>query len=288
MKIRRRGAPSYVPMEIWDMKELEHIEILGKSLVAPSHVVSLEKLSTLVGVNASICTIFNLSQRIPNIKKLGIQIELTPYEDHNDLLSCFDYISTLESLETLKLSITNPVIKKGNVFPVIDGALKFPCNLKKLHLSGTGFPWKYMHAIGSLPNLKALKLRSYAFQGTHWKTKCYSFPSLEFLLIEENDLVQWEPRYGSFPELKYLSMKHCYKLDEMCRPSFLHQNEGTIEIELEDCNPLALTWASQLRPSYRAMFRVTTSSSFYEKPTTIKCKRLVFQLQIKTCHSFNI
>ena len=128
---------------------VEHIELLGKSLVAPSNDVALEKLSTLVGVNASICTIFKLSQRIPKIKKLGIQIVLTPYEDHNDVLSCFDCISTLESLETLKLSITNPVIKKGRVFPVTDGALKLPCNLKKLHLSGMGFPWEYINDIAS-------------------------------------------------------------------------------------------------------------------------------------------
>ncbi|XP_042013080.1 putative late blight resistance protein homolog R1A-10 [Salvia splendens] len=272
MKIRRCGAPSYVPMEIWDMKELEHIEILGKSLAAPSHVVSLEKLTTLVGVNASICTIFNLSQRIPNIKKLGIQIEVTPYEDHNDLLSCFDCISTLESLETLKLSITNPVIKKGHVFPMIDGALKLPCNLKKLHLSGMGFPWKYMNDIASLPNLEALKLRSYAFQGSHWKVKKDCFISLKFLLIEESDLVQWKSRRGSFCELAVLSMKHCYKLENIRIPSLVNPHELG-EIELEDCNPLVLTWATQLQPHVTCMLRVTSTSSFDEKPTTIKFKR---------------
>ncbi|XP_047975120.1 putative late blight resistance protein homolog R1A-10 [Salvia hispanica] len=272
MKIRHRGAPSYVPMEIWDMKELEHIEILGKSLVAPSHVVSLEKLSTLVGVNASICTIFNLSQRIPNIKKLGIQIEVTPYEDHNDLLSCFDCISTLESLETLKLSITNPVIKKGNVFPMIDGALKLPCNLKKLHLSGMGFPWKYMNDIASMPNLEALKLRSYAFQGSHWNVKNDCFRSLKFLLIEESDLVQWKSRRGSFCELAVLSIKHCYKLEIIRIPSLFNPHDLE-EIELEDCNPLVLTWATQLQPRLTCTLRVTFSSSFDEKPTTIKFKR---------------
>ncbi|XP_047954331.1 putative late blight resistance protein homolog R1A-10 isoform X2 [Salvia hispanica] len=271
MKIRRRGAPSYVPMEIWDMKELEHIEILGKSLVAPSHVVSLEKLTTLVGVNASICTILKLSQRIPNIKKLGIQIELTPYEDHKDFLSCFDFISTLETLGTLKLSITNPVIKKGNVFPVIDGALTLPCNLKKLHLSGMGFPWKYMDGIVCLPNLEALKLRSYTFQGSHWNIDDYRFPCLKFLLIEESDLVQWESRYKSFPELRNLSLKHCYKLKKIRIPSLF--NHGITEIELEDCNPLALTWATQLQPGYGATLRVTSSSFFDEKPTTIKFER---------------
>ncbi|XP_042018107.1 putative late blight resistance protein homolog R1A-10 [Salvia splendens] len=272
MKIRRRGAPSYVPIQVWDMQELEHIEMLGKSLVAPSHVVSLKKLSTLVGANASICTIFKLSQRIPNIKKLGIQIELTPYEDHNDLLSCFDCISTLESLETLKLSITNPVIKKGHVFPVIDGALKLPCHLKKLHLSGMGFPWKYMNDIASLPNLEALKLRSYAFQGSHWNVKNDCFRRLKFLLIEESDLVQWKSRRRSFCKLAVLSMKHCYKLENIRIPSFFNPHDLN-EIELEDCNPLVLIWATQLQPCFSCTLSVTSSSSFDEKPTTIKFKR---------------
>ncbi|XP_047954303.1 uncharacterized protein LOC125200646 [Salvia hispanica] len=271
MKIRRCGAPSYVPIQVWDMQELEHIEILGKSLVAPSHVVSLEKLSTLIGVNASICTILKLSQRIPNIKKLEIQIEVTPYEDHNDLLSCFDYISTLESLEILKLSITNPVIKKGNVFPVTDGALKLPCNLKKLHLSGMGFPWKYMNDIASLPNLEALKLRSYAFQGSYWNIKDYRFRSLKFLLIEESDLVQMRLRYGSFPELRNLSMKHCYKFKGIHMASSF--NMCSLEIELEDGNLLALAWATQLQPRSDVLLRVTCTSSFDEKPTTIKFER---------------
>ncbi|XP_042017159.1 uncharacterized protein LOC121765177 isoform X4 [Salvia splendens] len=161
--ITRCRAPSYVPIQIWDMQELEHIEILGKSIVAPSHVASLRKLSTIVGMNASICTLLELSSRIPNIKKLGIQIELTPYDDHNELLSCFGCISTLGSLETLKFSITNPVVNHGHIFQVTPGSLRLPRNLKKLHLSGMSLPWEYMDAIGSLPSLKVLKLRSYAF-----------------------------------------------------------------------------------------------------------------------------
>ncbi|XP_047964398.1 putative late blight resistance protein homolog R1A-10 [Salvia hispanica] len=277
LNIRHCRAPSYVPIQIWDMQDLEHIEILGKSLVAPSHVASLKNLKTLVGVNASICTVLELSKRIPNIRKLGIQIELTPYDDHNNLLSCFDCISTLE-LDILKLSITNPVVKKDHAFPVTPGSLKLPHNLKKLHLSGMGFPWEYMDVVGSLPFLQALNLRSYAFQGSHWAAKRYSFRNLRFLLIEESDLVQWKPRYGSFPNLTYLSMKHCYKLKEIGKPASLtlwSSENPTRMIELEDCNPLALISAKQLIPDDGVMPHVIVSSSYYEKPTTIKLERQV-------------
>ncbi|XP_047974449.1 putative late blight resistance protein homolog R1B-12 [Salvia hispanica] len=273
LKIRRCRAPSYIPIQIWDMQDLEHIEILGKSLVAPSHVASLEKLSTLVGVNASICSVSELSKRIPNIKKFGVEIELTPYDDHNDLLCYFDYIATLGSLETLKFSITNPVIKRGHVVPVSPRWLTFPRNLRKLHLSGMGFPWKYLDVVGYLPSLIVLKLRSYAFQGSHWKTKRYSFKTLEFLLIEESDLVQWKPGFQSFPMLKYLSMKHCYKLEEIHRPHCLNEPGSSVEIELVDCNPLALTWARQLQLGFDVRLRVVASSSFYEKVKTIKIQR---------------
>ncbi|XP_047942740.1 putative late blight resistance protein homolog R1C-3 [Salvia hispanica] len=270
-KIRRRGAPSYVPIQIWEMHELKHIEILGKSLAASSNIAQLKKLSTLVGVNASICTITELFKRIPNIRKLGIEIEQTPYDNHNDLLSFFLCISTLESLKTLKLSITNPVVRHGHVFPV---TLKLPPDLRKLHLSGMGFPLEYMDVIGNLRWLRVLKLRSYAFQGSRWDTKRKSFRFLKFLLIEDSDLVQLKPRPGSFPKLDYLSLKHCYKLKEIRRPSSLYTNECTVEIELEDCNPLALTCVSQLRPGDLNTLDVIASSSFYEKPTTIRIRRL--------------
>ncbi|KAL1542509.1 putative late blight resistance protein R1A-10 isoform X3 [Salvia divinorum] len=273
LNIRRCGAPSYVPIQIWDMQELEHIEILGKSLIAPPHVASLKKLSTLVGVNTSICTLSELSGRIPNIRKLGIQIEVTPYDDHNDLLSCFGCISTLRDLETLKFSVVNPVVKHGHVSSVTPESLRFPRNLIKLHLSGMGLPWEYMDVIGSLPSLKVLKLRSYAFHGSRWETKGHSFLSLEFLLLEESDLVQWKTGLGSFPKLSYLSMKHCYRLKEIGIPACLDQYGCTVEIELEDCSPRALTWARLLQPTIRATLRVITSSSFYEKPTTSECER---------------
>ncbi|XP_047957734.1 putative late blight resistance protein homolog R1A-10 [Salvia hispanica] len=275
LNIRRCEAPSYVPIQIWDMRELEHLEILGKSLVAPSHVASLKKLKTLVGVNANIRTIMVLSRRIPNIEKLGIQIDLRPFDDSNDLLSCFGCISTfISSLNILKFSTTNPVIKNGQIFPVTPGSLKLPHHLSKLHLSGLGLPWEYMDVTGSMPTLNVLKLRSYAFRGSCWETERKSFLGLEYLLIEDSDLVQWKPGSGSFPSLTYLSMKHCYKLKEIQGPASLCQDgSNSILFELEDCNPLALTCATQLQLGAYVTLRVIASSSFYEKPTTIKFER---------------
>ena len=120
------------------------------------------------------------------------------------------------------------------------GSLELPPRLRKLHLSGTGFPLEYMDVIGNLPWLSVLKLRSYAFRGSRWDTQWNSFHQLQFLLIEDSDLVQLKPRYLSFTSLSYLSMKHCYKLKEIPRPFSLYKVVRTVKIELEDCNPLAL------------------------------------------------
>ncbi|XP_057767626.1 putative late blight resistance protein homolog R1B-12 [Salvia miltiorrhiza] len=263
--IRIRRAPSYIPIEIWDMQELEHIEILGKSLVAPCYYASWQKLSTLVGVNAGISTILELSQNFPCIRKLGVQIELTPYDDHNDLLSCFGCISTLGSLKTLKYSIINPVFKYDHAFP--SSLMMLPRGLEKLHLSGMGLSWEYMDVIGFLPFLEVLKLRGYAFRGSKWEAQEESFLKLRFLLIEDSDLVQWKPRSGSFPKLTCLSMKHCYKIEEINWPSEIWHGA----IELVNCNPVALTCARQLQLRSHTRIDVTASFSFdNEKPTTVK------------------
>ncbi|XP_047955302.1 putative late blight resistance protein homolog R1B-12 isoform X2 [Salvia hispanica] len=108
-------------------------------------------------------------------------------------------------------------------------------------------------------------------EGSYWNIKDHHFPSLRFLLIEESDLVQMRSRYGSFPELRHISMNHCYKFKNIRIPHLF--DHGTLEIEFEDCNPLALTWAMEVQIGYWHTLRVTSTSSFDEKPTTIKFER---------------
>lgn len=78
MSIRSCKAPSYLPIKIWDMHELEHIEILGISCLPNPNCVdsTLKKVSTLLGVSSNSCT-RDVFSRIPNLRKLRIQIELT-------------------------------------------------------------------------------------------------------------------------------------------------------------------------------------------------------------------
>ncbi|KAH6761496.1 hypothetical protein C2S52_018929 [Perilla frutescens var. hirtella] len=240
VSIKSRGAPSYVPVQVWDMQELKHIEILGRDLPNPAHGASLQKLSTLIGVSIRSCS-REVLEGLPYIKKLEIQIQLIHSGDE-DLN--FDYIWKLKNLEKLKCSsIVYPEVKDECVTPQ-KPISTFPSSLRKLHLSGLGYPWEYMKAIGEIPNLQVLKLRCYAFKGPRWETESNSFLNLEYLVIEDTDLVQWKPRHGSFPNLRKLRMKHCYQLQEF---GWLHEGSGWIE--LVDCNPLAFTCAKQFRPT---------------------------------------
>ncbi|EYU17740.1 hypothetical protein MIMGU_mgv1a018663mg [Erythranthe guttata] len=231
---------SYLPMEIWDMKQLEHLEIMGNDLPNPNceEESLLPNLLTLLDVSPKSCT-KSVFKRLPNLKKLGIRIESESNAD--ELLSCFDYISHLNGLETLKCTIENPVFTSG----VVVGArlpIFFPKCLKKLCLSGLGYPWEEMTKIGSLPNLRVLKLHCNAFRGPKWETRGGEFPSLEYLLIEDSDLAVWTIGDNSFNLLGHLNIRHCYKLKEI-QGNYLNCIR---KIEVVDCNPLAAYYARQI------------------------------------------
>ncbi|XP_057812410.1 putative late blight resistance protein homolog R1A-10 [Salvia miltiorrhiza] len=256
MFIKKRGVQSYVPVEIWDMQELEHLEIWGRDLPTPNtDDATLNKLTGLVGVSANSCT-REVLKRIPNLTLLRIQVESKPYDDDDERnpLSCLSYISQLQNLDTLVYKIMNPVIKyERNTIPLS----MFPSSLSRLFLSGLGYPWKYMNEIGSLlPNLKSLILECYAFRGPEWEIESGGFLKLEELEIEDTDLVQWRPQRGSFPKLCCLNMSHCYKLQQLDWP---YDHSWIERIELIDCNPLVVACASQLKDKFS--FELTVESS---------------------------
>ncbi|KAH6819611.1 hypothetical protein C2S51_003214 [Perilla frutescens var. frutescens] len=190
------GALVYLPREIWDIKELKHLQVLG----------------------------------IHNVRKLGIRIELPP--DHcGEPLSCFDHISDLKKLKSLKCVVVNPELRPELVPPPTLAA--FTLHLKKLALSGMGYPWAEMSNIAALENLQVLKLRCNAFQGPKWEIEENTFPALEYLLIEDSDLEQWKVGCGNFKWLDHLSIQHCYKLQELD----WEFDECISRIEVVDCDP---------------------------------------------------
>ncbi|KAH6778933.1 hypothetical protein C2S52_010170 [Perilla frutescens var. hirtella] len=223
------GALVYLPREIWDIKELKHLQVMGSDL-PDFWGTPLPTLSTLLDVSAHSCT-KGVFERIHNVRKLGIRIELPP--DHcGEPLSCFDHISDLKKLKSLKCVVVNPELRSELVPPPTLAA--FPLHLKKLALSGMGYPWAEMSNIAALENLQVLKLRCNAFQGPKWEIEENTFPALEYLLIEDSDLEQWKVGCGNFKWLDHLSIRHCYKLQELN----WEFDECISRIEVVDCDPI--------------------------------------------------
>ncbi|KAK4427110.1 ToMV resistance protein Tm-2(2) [Sesamum alatum] len=250
----KAGRPD-LPKEIWNMRELKHLEVMGSDIPHPSYDDALlPNLCTLLGISARNCT-KEILGRIPNLKKLGIQIELAP--DVAETLCWFDYLASLLQLESLKCSIVNPNFQV--VLPTSRAQI-FPPGLKKLTLSGLGFPWEYMKTIAQLPNLKVLKLQCYAFRGPVWEID-YVFLKLRFLLIEDTDLEIWDASDFNFRSLECLIFRHCYKLQEV--PEDIGDSGFLEMIELVDCSPSLVASAEQLakdRPKSRKLEVVVKSS----------------------------
>ncbi|PIN15163.1 Apoptotic ATPase [Handroanthus impetiginosus] len=209
--IKVPGDWSYLPVEIWNLQKLRHLQVVGSCLpyLRDAFLPHLLKLSDMSAHNCR----KEILKRIPNVQKLGIQIEITP--DADEHLSCFDHLSCLNELRSLKCFIVNPNPTKPQVVAPPACITTFPSNLKKLSLSGFGYPWEYMSMISKLPKLEVLKLRSYAFRGPEWVVYDDDFPNLNDLLLEDMDLVYLRFHGHNRRSLCKLIIRHCYKLKEI-------------------------------------------------------------------------
>lgn len=235
----------YLPMKIWDMQELEHLQITGSDLRPPSKasssLVLLPNLVALLDVSAQSCT-RGVLERIPNLRKLGIRVELGPDAVKHHFGFLDDIRDYLHKLETLKCVVVNPIVDVAAPRGLLPDLSR---SIVKLSLSGLGYPWEDLSQISSLPNLRVLKLRCYAFRGPKWEVGVFEFEALRVLVIEDSDLVQWtmeDDRY-CLQRLDQLTMKHCYKLQEIPK----RVGEIVEKIELVECNPVAVTCAEQLK-----------------------------------------
>ncbi|KAH6821459.1 hypothetical protein C2S53_006290 [Perilla frutescens var. hirtella] len=230
-----------LPAEIWNMKELKYLHTTGRSLTSPQSGAILPNLSTLLDVSGQSCT-DEFFKGIPNLLKLGIQIELDPDDGNGNPFHCLDHISGLKRLESLECVVVNPEFGFEVVSPPAPIPM-FPLGLKKLSLSGLGYPWEYMSIIGKLQKLEVLELRCFSFKGTTWVTNAYSFPEVQLLLLEDIDLVRWKLESFSFKNLEFLSIKHCYNLEDLP-----HNFSSTVaKIEAVDCNTFVKKWADEVK-----------------------------------------
>ncbi|XP_047956584.1 probable disease resistance protein RF9 isoform X1 [Salvia hispanica] len=247
--IIKRGVMQYMPMEIWDMQNLQYLQVVERDLPTPNSESNaiLEKVSIILGVGIKSCTV-EILKRVPNLRLLSIISVRKPYDeddDSNSLSGLANISEELKNLICLTYDVWYPDMNWKSTVPLS----MFPSNLIALSLSGLGYHWKFMNDIGSmLPNLNALELKDYAFRGPKWNIESIRFFNLQTLIIEDTDLVELRAQDGSLPWLKLLSLRHCYKLkhlDWLCGNSV-----ETPVIELVDCNPLVYASAEEKLSEY--------------------------------------
>ncbi|KAI7994817.1 hypothetical protein LOK49_LG11G00388 [Camellia lanceoleosa] len=109
----------------------------------------------------------------------------------------------LRHLETLKLC--SDIFHRN---PTTLGEVKFPANIKRLTLKGTGIEWEEISVLGMmLPNLELLKLENGAAWGQQWATTDDAFPQLKFLKLKYLNVKQWITCSSHFPSLQHLSLE---------------------------------------------------------------------------------
>ncbi|KAL7115002.1 hypothetical protein ACP275_04G156400 [Erythranthe tilingii] len=248
---------SYLPIEIWEMQELKHLQITGSNLPNPCGAI-LPNLVTLLDVSPRCCT-KELLERIPLLSKLRIRFDLSVHtnESSNHLL---DFISRV-SLSSLKCVVLNPIPRcEFVVLPRAPIVTNFDSRVVKLSLSGFGYPWEDMSTISSMWSLQVLKLRRYAVRGPKWETRDRAFKSLKVLVIEDSDLMQWTVGIKTFRCLEHLTMRRCHRLEVI--PSSFGEYFG-LSIELVDCNPLVVACARVMDGKRKRKF-LSVSTSIHD------------------------
>ncbi|KAL7160414.1 hypothetical protein ABFS83_01G093500 [Erythranthe nasuta] len=197
----------------------------GFDLPPPPDDSHLENLLTVSDVSVHSCTMEVLS-RIPKLTRIAVQIESA--HDSTETFSFFGHLASVyEEFESFKCVVVNPNLSSQ----IVRSVPNFPMNIWKISLSGCGLPWENMEAIASLPNLRVLKLRWYAFCGPLWKTRQGqgNFHRLQFLLLEDLDIenLEFDHQY-----LTRVIFRHCYKLENIS--NYLKYTEL---LEVDDCSP---------------------------------------------------
>ncbi|XP_075479170.1 putative late blight resistance protein homolog R1B-12 [Primulina tabacum] len=274
----RRNGEIYLPLEIWKMAHLRHIQFVEAYLIDPiaanfdfhGQLLILEDLQSLSGI-WNLRFTKEMLQRIPNIKKLVISYDSLNCTEKATSYYQLENLVNLHQLKDLKIrvSLVSPTMFKFD----------FPSTLETLTLSGCGIPWHDLAIIGSLPNLKVLKLKNHACLGTEWKPSEREFSQLKLLVLEGLDLMHWKIDYNYFPTFNASILHSCHELVEI--PSVMGESQTLSTIELRECKASVLNSAQQileLQQSYgNDGFQVVVHSkkSFSDRSMYTVIRRLV-------------
>ncbi|KAI3464090.1 hypothetical protein Pfo_020753 [Paulownia fortunei] len=205
------------PSEIWEMRQLRHIEFYEICLPdPPSDQVDQQDDFVLLNLQTLLKVVnFRLSEevckRIPNVKKLHIKYDDFSVECEASSYYCLYNLGRLHELESLNCYFG----KQTNRDDFLQ-YLRFPSSLEKLTLNDCRLHWEDLTIIGSLPHLKVLKLERNSVIGPEWNSVEGNFLRLTFLKIYCcYDLIHWNADSSCFPVLENLVLNRLFKLDEI-------------------------------------------------------------------------
>lgn len=197
-----------IKADIWRLIWLRHVKTNAAIVLSvEGEGRAGENLQTLHTLSPESCT-EKVSERALNLKTLKIQGELSALFKNK-------FLENLNRLEKLKLvNDSFPKISFQNPLHGLPEPKCFPPNLKWLTLSNTFLKWNHMSTLAKINTLQVLKLKDNAFTGILWSVEDDGFPSLQFLIMKNVDLVIWEASTDSLPHLRSLVLRNCKNLNE--------------------------------------------------------------------------
>ncbi|GFP83585.1 putative late blight resistance protein homolog r1b-14 [Phtheirospermum japonicum] len=222
--------------DIWKMLQFRHLHTNGISTLRGPPAQTRKNyedpfvrrnILTISTISPDSCT-ENVLARTPNLRKLAIRGRIVKLVEEK---GGFDVLAKLDRLESLKLiNDAFPLDPSRCIVTGLPPSYKFPPSLKKVTLSDTLLGWDHMSTLGMLPNLEVLKLRDYAFKGSHWEPLDGGFRLLRVLQIGRTDLVRWDARGHHFPRLQRVVFRLCSSLEAV--PAGLAEVAGLQSMEL--------------------------------------------------------
>nr|GMD34565.1 putative late blight resistance protein homolog R1B-16 isoform X1 [Ipomoea batatas] len=226
---------------IWKMPLLRNFYVDGNHFTLEASEVVHRNIETISWLRPECCR-EDLFTRIPNLKKLGIQVEMNFKNENSDGFYNFVHLGQLE-----KLSIKDWHLKLPD--SSIPWATGFLPNLKKLKFFWTNLSWRDMKVIGMLPNLEILKL-VHACEGKEWEPSEGGFRQLKRLVIESRTLEDWNAMDDHFPVLQHLELNYC---DLLRKIPIAFADINTLKlIQLRCCWDSVLTFAKRIRDEQRS------------------------------------
>ncbi|PIN26721.1 Apoptotic ATPase [Handroanthus impetiginosus] len=197
------------------LKELETVVRLNSDFVRTADLPKLTNLQLLDmkvrNYEALSVVVDQVMTRLreTRLRETHLYIENFNLRSLGEVLALGIWRKMLTSRSLITLTMVTPI---GSNFPSYQPGM---CpNLVKLELHQSGFEGDVMQVLGNFPMLKFLVLGNGAFIGTEMICNAIAFPQLKHLSLEKLPyLEKWEVEQGAMPNLSYLKIERCFKLE---------------------------------------------------------------------------